>query len=527
MIGKRNIRTWIEFIETRESGFISRLESMYGENEELLDERLHALFEAAIRFREVYGEKEASFVRAPGRLNTLSMHSDHRGSYINPISLNREILVCYSPRNDDIVEVYNVNPSFGKRRFSIAEESPDMRITSESEWLQWTQIKTDERKKAGTNDDWINKLVAVPVYLQIRRPEKKLCGFDGVLGGNIPGGAGLSSSSAIIVAMMEIMTDINGITLDDKSFVRYCGVGEWYVGTRGGFGDQAAIKFGKSGKIIHMTTLPELVIDSYIPFPKGYQIIIFNSQIKADKTGPAKQKFNEKTATYEIGEIYIRKYMREHHGDIYKRIVDNRQHLEIEKKFHLADVVECLNQEQIYQLIQSIPERISREELMRQLPEEQDFLQRQFATHDEPGYEYPVRLVIIYGLAECRRGRMLKEVLNQNRVDIYGQLMNISHDGDRVFLGAPRFDPTKDLHLQPGEYGCSIPEIDEMVDIALETGAIGAQISGAGMGGSMMALTKEENVKAVIQAMHERYYTPHGFEDNVIIATAIQGACIL
>ena len=39
------------------------------------------------------------------------------------------------------------------------------------------------------------------------------------------------------------MTDINAIALDDKSFVRYCGIGEWYVGTRGGFGDQAAIKF--------------------------------------------------------------------------------------------------------------------------------------------------------------------------------------------------------------------------------------------------------------------------------------------
>jgi len=527
MIGKKGISTWIELIKMRGNTLISQLESMYGENEELLKERLNALLEVATRFREVYGEKEVGFVRAPGRLNTLSMHSDHRGSYINPISLNREILLCFAARNDDFVEVHNVNPNYGKRRFNITEESPDTEITSESEWLHWTQVKTDERKKAGTNDDWGNKLKAVPVYLQIRYPEKKLLGFDGVLGGNIPGGAGLSSSSAIIVAIMEIMTHINAIALNDKSFVRYCGVGEWYVGTRGGFGDQAAIKFGKLGKIIHMTTLPELVIDSYIPFPKGYQIIIFNSQIKADKTGKGVQKFNEKTATYEIGEIYIRKYMRKHHEDIYKKIVDSRQNLEIEKKFHLADVIECLNQEQIYQLLETVPERISRQELITQLPEEQTLLKRQFATHDEPEDDYPVRLVIIYGLAECRRGRMLKEVLNQNRVDIYGQLMNISHDGDRVSLSTPRFDPIKDLYLQPGGYGCSIPEIDDMVDIALGTGAIGAQISGAGMGGSMMALVKEEHVKAVIEAMHERYYKPHGFEDNVIVATAIQGGCIL
>jgi galactokinase len=43
----------------------------------------------------------------------------------------------------------------------------------------------------------------------------------------------------------------------------------------------------------------------------------------------------------------------------------------------------------------------------------------------------------------------------------------------------------------------------------------------------MMALVKEENVRRVIDAMHERYYRPHGFADNVIVATAIQGAGIL
>jgi N-acetylgalactosamine kinase len=527
MLGQKSISNWIDSFKKKDIDLIAHLRSIYGENEELIDERMKAFLEIAEKFREIYGEKEAGFARAPGRLNTLSMHSDHRGSYINPISLNKEIVICFAPRTDDKVEVSNANPVYGKRSFTIQEESPDTDITTETEWLTWTQGKTDERKKAGTNDDWGNKLKAVPVYLQVRFPEKKLHGFEGVMDGSIPGSAGLSSSSAIIVALMDIMTNINDIALDDKSFVRFCGIGEWYVGTRGGFGDQAAIKFGRMGKITHMTTLPELKIDSYIPFPKGYRIIIFNSQIKADKTGAAGQKFNEKTATYEIGEIYIRKYMKKHHADIYRKIVDSRQHLEIEKKFHLADVIECLDQVQIYKLIEYIPEYMTRKKLLEQLPEEQDLLKRQFATHDEPDHPYPVRLVIIYGLAECKRGRMLKEVLNENNVDLYGRLMNISHDGDRVILKTPRFDPQKDLYLQPGEYGCSISEIDDMVDIALESGAVGSQISGAGMGGSMMALVKEENVRSVIEGMHEKYYMPHGFQDNVIVATAIQGAGIL
>jgi N-acetylgalactosamine kinase len=527
MIGKKNVDRWIELIDSRDRDVMARLESIYGENVELLEDRATALRSVASRFREVYGAGEVAFVRAPGRLNTLSMHSDHRGSYINPISLNREIVICYAGRTDDLIEVHNADAAYGSRSFAISDEIPAVEVASERAWLDWTQEKTDERKKAGTNDDWINKLKAVPVYLHTQFPGKKLMGFNGVMSGNIPGGGGLSSSSAVIVALMDIVTDLNGISLDDKTFVRHCGVGEWYVGTRGGAGDHAAIKCGRRGRITHMTTSPELVIDAYLPFPEGYQILIFNSGIKADKTGSAGQKFNEKTATYEIGEIYVRRFVETNHPDVFRKVVESRKDLDIEKKFLLADVVEHLAQDDIYALIESIPERIGRQGLLDQLPDDETLLGKQFATHDEPDEDYPVRLVITYGIAECRRGRMLKEVLDQGHVDMYGKLMCVSHDGDRVSLAAPRFDPARDLHLQPGDYGCSIPEIDEMVDIAMEAGAVGAQISGAGMGGSMMALVREEDADAVAAAMHARYYEPHGIEDNLIVASSIEGAGIL
>lgn len=527
MIGKRTTDEWIGLIESKNSGLISQLKSIYGQHDDIIDDRLHALHQVAQRFRVVYGNKKVRFSRAPGRLNTLSMHSDHRGSYINPISLNREVIICFAPRDDDKVDMYNENPYYGERYFSIQNESSHNGIYTESGWLEWTQYKTDERKKAGINDDWINKLKSVPVYLQTRFPDKKLRGFEGILHGDIPSRAGLSSSSAIIVATMDIMTDVNDIHLDDKAFVRFCGIAEWYVGTRGGFGDQAAIKLGKLGKITHMTTLPELVIDSYLPFPEGYEILIFNSEIKADKTGSAVQKFNEKTATYEIGEIYIRKYMKQYHAEVYQNIVDSRANLEIEKKFHLADVIECLNKQEIYAMLETVPEKISRKELLRQLPEEITLLKRQFSTHDEPADDYPVRLVITYGICECKRGKMLKEVLEQKDVEMFGKLMCISHNGDRVCLDSPRYDCCREIFEQPGNYGCSIPEIDNMVDIAIDAGAVGAQISGAGMGGSMMALVKEKDADIVIEAMHNKYYVPHGFDDNVIVANAIEGAGIL
>ena len=161
------------------------------------------------------------------------------------------------------------------------------------------------------------------------------------------------------------------------------------------------------------------------------------------------------------------------------------------------------------------------------MPGRETFLEQQFATHDEPAGGYHIRMVIAYGIAESARSRDLKDVLNRNRVDLYGELMNVSHDGDRIDLDAPRFDPSKDLHLQPGDYNCSIPEIDEMVDVALDAGAAGAQISGAGLGGSMMVLVGSDSVQDIIEAMRDRYYAPRGVRERLTVASPVQGAGVL
>ncbi|MDE3000842.1 MAG: hypothetical protein OXU79_17340 [Gemmatimonadota bacterium] len=527
MIGQKNTNEWDRAIRSRDRGLIASLQSVYGDNPDRIEERLGALLETVTRFSEAYGERDVSFVRAPGRLNTVGMHADHRGAFINPISLDKEILICFSRRDDDRVEVRNLDPAYGTRRFRLSDICPEGAIRSDAEWLDWTQEKTDERRAAGVNEDWVTKLQAPPAYLYTRYPERQFRGFNGVMGSSLPDMGGLSSSSAVIVATTEIMTHINDIDLDDGQFVRYAGTAEWYVGTRGGFGDHAAIKCGRLGKITHMKTLPELMIDAYLPFPDGYQIIIFDSGIQANKTGGAGQKFNEKTATYEIGEVFLRSYLEARHPDAIRGVAAARMDLDIEKKFHLGDVIECLDQTEIYALIQSLPERIDRRGLLRQLPDRKAFFKQQFATHDEPTGGYQVRMVITYGIAESARSRNLKDVLNRNRVDLYGQLMNVSHDGDRIDLDAPRFDPEKDLHLQPGDYNCSIPEIDEMVDVAMDTGAVGAQISGAGLGGSMMVLVESGGVDAIIEAMRARYYEPRGIPERLTVAFPVQGAGVL
>ncbi len=69
--------------------------------------------------------------------------------------------------------------------------------------------------------------------------------MDIVVSGNIPLAAGLSSSSSLVVGAAEATIAINGLETFPAQFVDLCGEGEWFVGTRGGSADHAAIKLGQ------------------------------------------------------------------------------------------------------------------------------------------------------------------------------------------------------------------------------------------------------------------------------------------
>ena len=133
-----------------------------------------------------------------------------------------------------------------------------------------------------------------------------------------------------------------------------------------------------------------------------------------------------------------------------------------------------------------------------------------------------------------------------------GHLMNISHDGDRVSRLDEKGDRIKfdnschddilrshgkrladgdssaALHLQPGGYGCSTRLIDEMIDIALTVnGVVGAQLSGAGLGGCIMALVKEESAELFEKTMISSFYEKHTLPPQILISTPIAGSSVI
>ncbi len=112
--------------------------------------------------------------------------------------------------------------------------------------------------------------------------------------------------------------------------------------------------------------------------------------------------------------------------------------------------------------------------------------------------------------------------------------MNLSHHADRV-TGisndiAPRkwsIDPSVPLHEHCGDYHCSLEPLDQMVDIALAAGALGAQVSGAGLGGSVMVLVGDDQADGVIEAMTKRHYDPAGRPPQWVTAKTSSGAGLI
>ena len=145
-------------------------------------------------------------------------------------------------------------------------------------------------------------------------------------------------------------------------------------------------------------------------------------------------------------------------------------------------------------------------------PEHRELLEANFATHTEPD-DYDPRGVLLFGAAEIIRSRMCVGLLEAGHVGRFGELMKVSHDGDRVCRAGPdgayrpmvsgcsdlylqqlctdlaSEDPDRvlrgQLYMQPGSYACSTPEIDQMADIAAAVpGVAGARLPAPGWAGA-------------------------------------------
>jgi len=189
--------------------------------------------------------------------------------------------------------------------------------------------------------------------LQEQFRDRRLHGLDIMVSGNIPMGAGLSSSSALVVATAEAVRLFNHLPVSARRLVSLCGEGEWFVGTRGGAADHAAIKLSRRGCVTRVGFFPFRIEDSARFFP-GHELVACNSGIYAGKSHKARNTFNAKVTAYHIGRVWF-KMLR---PDLAGRV----QHLRDINAENLG-----LDQREFIQLLSRLPRRITRHRCRRPL----------------------------------------------------------------------------------------------------------------------------------------------------------------
>lgn len=237
------------------------------------------LNELILDFEKQFGNsREIRRYFSPGRVNLIGEHTDYNGGFVFPCALNFGTYAVVKKREDKIFRMYSKNfEDLGIIEFSLDD------LTYKKE------------------DDWANYPKGV-VKTFIDNNIKISNGFDVLFFGNIPNGAGLSSSASLEVLVAVILKDLFSLDIDMIEMVKYCQIAEnKFIGVNSGIMDQFAVGMGKKDNAILLdcSTLDY----TYVPVKlNGVSIVIANTN---KKRGLADSKYNERRASCEaaVGEL--------------------------------------------------------------------------------------------------------------------------------------------------------------------------------------------------------------------------------
>ncbi|HEX7691141.1 MAG TPA: galactokinase [Sediminibacterium sp.] len=202
-------------------------------------------------FNEHFGAPDM-IVRSPGRINLIGEHTDYNMGFVLPASIDKAIYFAIQRRQDRGIHLIaaDLDQSYNTSLDNLVPSG-----------LQWP--------------DFI-----LGVVEQLTRNGYALQGFNAVIGGDVPLGAGLSSSAAVECAVVFALNELYVLGIDKKNMVLYAQKAEnEFVGLQCGIMDQFASMFGREGKVIKLDC--RSLEYEYMPFPsEKADILLLDTGVK-------------------------------------------------------------------------------------------------------------------------------------------------------------------------------------------------------------------------------------------------------
>ncbi|MBR1887206.1 MAG: galactokinase [Bacteroidales bacterium] len=216
------------------------------------------------KYKELFGE-EAPVYASAGRINLIGEHTDYNGGYVFPGAINFGIMAAIKPNGTDKVNVFSLD--FNEMSsFGLKEEDKPAQA-----WACYVFGVCRETLKRGG----------------------KVEGFNAVFAGDVPLGAGLSSSAALESTFAYALNDIWDNKIEKFELAKIGQSTEHnYCGVKCGIMDQFASIFGKEGALIRLNCKTGEY--KYFPFhPKGYKLVLIDSCVKHELAWCAYNKRRE------------------------------------------------------------------------------------------------------------------------------------------------------------------------------------------------------------------------------------------
>ncbi|PNW70732.1 hypothetical protein CHLRE_17g732300v5 [Chlamydomonas reinhardtii] len=450
-----------------------------------VEERYKQITEA---FKKAYGAAPDFYARAPGRVNLIGEHIDYEGYGVLPMAIRQDTVVAVRrvPGSTELVIGNVEDDKYPTQRFPA---DPDQTVDV-------------------ANHSWANYFVSAYKgafeLLRATRPDDvpAPCGLEVVVHGQVPTGSGLSSSAAIVCSSMLAILSAKGVApeqLDKAAVAEAACKAERYVGVTSGGMDQAISMMGQQGVAMHVEFNP--VRGVCVVLPPGATFVIANSLAVSNKAETAPKRYNLRVVECRLAAVLLAMSLGMSREDALAKVRTLRdvEPLIAEQHSGAHDGATCAAA-----VAQHLKESYSLAELEEALGGKlADILfaaepgsVRALQVAEQDKYAFPLRKRAVHVYTEAQRVLDFRAVCEDaslppgERLAKLGRLMSDSHASCAEL------------------YGCSCTELDELVGIAKEAGALGARLTGAGWGGCMVSLVRDEQVDAFVAAMSEKYYKP-------------------